>query len=707
MIATETRPRALPLLRRLAATVGVGALIGGMLLGAAATPTVPTAVDDEESTPATASMQVAVGTTGQIAADGSFDATVQIQNPSPDDLGSGVVTIEIGSEPLTTSTDIDTWLGLGIANADFSVVATTPSDDVLSGETAVVEATASTTAIDDLAPGVYPVRASISTTSAIGDPPPPALAPAGTVVIVPGGMLPRTAVLMPLTATPQNGSLLTADELAALTAEDGALTAQLDAVTGSSAILGVDPAIIAAIRLLGTSAPESATAWLSRLENLSNDQFLLQFGDADAAVQAQAGEQALLQPGSFQPLLDAANFTAPTPTATPDDSAPAAGEAVLPDDTELTALPQARTDVLWPRAELDEDDLSTFADYLGDDVTTILPASATDAAATAPAPAQVGGHSILLTSDTASARLSAAVTQADEVARNRELAATIAHLSLSNTEGPVLLGLARSEARSGPSLRTALSALSSSTITLDELTTDDAPSVTLTSDRVAERATALAALLGDEQRLASFATILDEPRVLLTPERIRMLRLIGVGVPAEDFPAAVRAHREDTTALLDAVGIQEPSAIQLFTAAAPLPVWIRNDLPWPVRVSLTTEPSDARLDVQPTTEVDALADSNTRVTVPVEARVASGSLRVDFRLSSPAGVPIGQPQSADVTVRADWEGIGLGILGGIIVLLLAFGVIRTVRRRRRDAAADVPADTDAADSGEAVAPAQE
>mgnify|MGYP000517576119 CR=1 FL=1 len=56
--------------------------------------------------------------------------------------------------------------------------------------------------------------------------------------------------------------------------------------------------------------------------------------------------------------------------------------------------------------------------------------------------------------------------------------------------------------------------------------------------------------------------------------------------------------------------------------------------------------------------VDAVADA---APVPVEARVASGDLRVDFRLYSPTGVPIGQVQSADVTVRADWEGIGLGI----------------------------------------------
>ena len=73
--------------------------------------------------------------------------------------------------------------------------------------------------------------------------------------------------------------------------------------------------------------------------------------------------------------------------------------------------------------------------------------------------------------------------------------------------------------------------------------------------------------------------------------------------------------------------------------------------------------------------------------VPVEARVGSGVLDVDFRLTSPTGVRIGMDQTATVTVRAEWEGIGLGILGGIIGLLLVLGIVRTIVRRRKGAQA--------------------
>ena len=51
-------------------------------------------------------------------------------------------------------------------------------------------------------------------------------------------------------------------------------------------------------------------------------------------------------------------------------------------------------------------------------------------------------------------------------------------------------------------------------------------------------------------------------------------------------------------------------------------------------------------------------------------------------------MPISQPESVRVSVRAEWEAIGLGVFGGLIVLLLGLGIIRTVRRRRREAIAE-------------------
>jgi hypothetical protein len=86
--------------------------------------------------------------------------------------------------------------------------------------------------------------------------------------------------------------------------------AQLDAVTGSNAVLAVDPAIVAAIRVLGTAAPASAVAWLSDLMTLPNPRFALQFGDADLATQIAAGLGAPLTALPLDPYMSARDFRA-------------------------------------------------------------------------------------------------------------------------------------------------------------------------------------------------------------------------------------------------------------------------------------------------------------------------------------------------------------------------------------------------------------
>src|SRR5690606_239785 len=183
--------------------------------------------------------------------------------------------------------------------------------------------------------------------------------------------------------TPADGALLSADELAALTAPDGALTGQLDAVTGTDAILAVDPAIPAAIRLLGARAPQTATAWLDRLERLPNDVFPLQFADADPTVQAHAGLPELLTPLDHTPLLDPTDFPQSTPGPTPEPSRTSSPQPELPDWGALTAIFGAESGILWPRADLTDDDLATFETYLGAAPTTILPSTALDAGARA------------------------------------------------------------------------------------------------------------------------------------------------------------------------------------------------------------------------------------------------------------------------------------------------------------------------------------
>jgi hypothetical protein len=90
--------------------------------------------------------------------------------------------------------------------------------------------------------------------------------------------------------------------------------------------------------------------------------------------------------------------------------------------------------------------------------------------------------------------------------------------------------------------------------------------------------------------------------------------------------------------------------------------------------------------------------------VPVQAQLGSGDVTIHLELRSPTGVLIGGAQTREVHVRAEWEGIGLVIMGVFGVGFLLVGVIRTIQRRRRRRLTDVEADAEQTDVQEPTEP---
>ncbi|MGM1018454.1 MAG: DUF6049 family protein [Actinomycetota bacterium] len=675
----------------LAFAVSLG-LAGAALSGTS----IPAAAETvEEPADGVVRLSLSAGVNGVVEVGDPVLATATVRNGTTDEVSAGRLLLEINRTPITESTALTLWTALGAYEGTFSPLGNGNTRPVDPEDDATASVLIDEEDLGDLHAGVYPIRAelngattgdTVSGTLTAQDP------TARNVLIVSDDADTRLGVVVPITATPESGELLTGEELSVLTAPDGALTAQLDGVGGTAAILAVDPAILAAIRVLGSSAPQTALDWLLRLNALPNERFALQFGDADATTQAQAGLDALLDPPALDTYLDPIDFvptaTTPAPASTPEPTEPN-----LPGTEELTHLEGAERGVLWPRGDATSDDLAMFArGSSASETTTILPS--TSVRSPDSAVGTVDGERVLLTNSAASAAFSTATATIDPEARQSALAEAIALLALGDPAEPLLIGLARSEDRTADALRDTIAAIDGrgDMVGLDDLLAENAPAIEVVTDPDASRGPALERLLADEEELTAFSSILDDPMLLMAPERIQIMRTISVGSVSGEFAAEVETHREQTRTTLDAVGIQPPSPVQLISAAAPLPVWVRNDLPWPVNVRLSAQPSDPRLAVQPFVEVEALAASNTRVLVPVEARVGSGELVVGFDLASPTGVPIGPPQSANVTVRADWESIGLVVLGGLVVLLFGVGLTRTVIRRRRDRTEEESAD---------------
>jgi len=131
-------------------------------------------------------------------------------------------------------------------------------------------------------------------------------------------------MVVALTAPPRSSGLIDAELLANYTSEFGLLTKSSTKSLIDRWLIGIDPSIIASVRILGSDAPESARAWLDRLAGASNETFPLSWADSDLTLPLHAGSAGLLEPESFDFAIDPALFApvadepsasiSPTPT---------------------------------------------------------------------------------------------------------------------------------------------------------------------------------------------------------------------------------------------------------------------------------------------------------------------------------------------------------------------------------------------------------
>ncbi|GAA1466933.1 DUF6049 family protein [Microbacterium thalassium] len=733
MTVTPSPPRAARR-RALAAAVvsAVLALSPLSALSASAATATPEPTDPASDASGSIDLTLAPVSSGILEPGDSLTVTMKLDNGTPNEIASSPVDLAIGTRPLSSRTALSSWLaGTAAAVATTELAGTTLSAaEPLTSSVRSLTVPASAVGLQDLEPGVYPLVATISTgdvdvssTSAIVVPDPDADEVATTLVV-------------PVTAGPRSTGLLSAADLTSLTAFDGALTAQLTAVRGTTAVLAIDPAIPASIRVLGNQAPASALEWLTELLALPNERFALQFGDADPGVQLAAGLAeplapraltAYLNPEDFDGFIDGTQPTAiPTPEPTETDAAEAEEtEADLPSLDELLSIGDSLTDVYWPATDSVTGDTVAALGALGSDGSALtIVSSRTTAAGSSggvvAARSAAGEASVLVYDAESSAELSAAAAADEPIARSASVAAATAQLAFAaagSSARPIAIALDRG----------ALPTRTGASIVMTAI--DDAPGIALTTldelSASAERSVTIAQAevdpvrVGDTERLrdgeadvARFATILEDRSLLTGPERAEILQLLGTAWTADPAAAhlAVTAHGAEVADTLDSVGLLPTSDITLAGSTASLRFWVRNDLPYPVDVVLLTSSDNLRLSVDSAIPVAATASSNTRVVVPVQARIGNGQVALELELRSPSGISIGTAQTVEVNVRAEWEGVGIAVLSVLVAGLVVIGAVRTVlrlRSRRRpadgepDAAgAHAPEEADAADAGD-------
>ncbi|VXB99496.1 MULTISPECIES: DUF6049 family protein [unclassified Frigoribacterium] len=540
----------------------------------------------------------------------------------------------------------------------------------------------------------------------------------------------RVAVAVPITTPESETGVLDASALAAYTSDGGVLRRELDAVSGTGATLGVDPMIVASIRLLGTEAPQSAVDWLAELQALPNDMFPLAYADADVAGLRQAGATSVPAVTSLDTLVDPARFEgmpaatdtpteAPSqgtddgsgtgvagsdPSALPSDGStaeptaePTPGDGVvLPTTAQLLDFPWTQRDVVWPReSSVVSADLTTFA--AGPYTSTIVSSGNVDVDgdSTENAAVTVGGVPAVVSDDP----LSTLVTQAAEATSLAEWQSTMARLSATVAtvayERPsdartLLTTLEREWPSTGQFLTRTLQAVdglpwvSGATLT-DALASTPSTATVVDSPESDARLDQLSELVSADQKVVDFSTALAEPQFVTETARLRTMALASHAWRdnVDGFPAEVASAVADATATSGLVAVVQGSPIAILGDRSALPLYLENRTDSVATVMLNLTPSNSILSIERSPiEVTIQPQSQTRVSVPVQS-VANGTVSVQLQLVSLSGVAIATPVDVPLSVQAGWETAITWIFGVAFAALFLGGLYRTFRKRRR------------------------
>ncbi|MBB5844965.1 hypothetical protein HD599_003288 [Conyzicola lurida] len=516
----------------------------------------------------------------------------------------------------------------------------------------------------------------------------------------------RVAAVFPLTTPESRTALLSATTLESYTSASGILTRDLEAVIDTPVAIGIDPMILASIRVLGTAAPQSALDWLDRLGEATNETFALTYADSDITVALQAGAGSVLGPTSFDFAVDPARFAAASATATPDPAATpdAGGAPALPTTQSLLDWDYSLNAVAWPVAGTV---VATDIASIGTSgfTTTILSSGNVDRSDDTLAHATVNDTSAVVTDDTLSDLFDDAInapTLEDWQSSAGVLQAAIDATAAtgSDTGATVLLAVDRESLGSASRLGITMSAIetlaSSDVAGLSSIVSSPPAGATLVeTPQTAERVAAAQSLLATEVSDSAFATVAANPLLITGERRLRLLATLSTAW--NSYPggwgSALTLFQQESVVLHESVQVVQSSDITLVADRASLPVTVSNALGQPVTVNVSVTAPTPILEIEEASvPVTIEPDSQKRAQIPVQS-LSNGTADISVIVYSTAGVQLGEPTMVRINVYAGWETPITVALGILVFIVFGFGVARTIIRRRnarREAANPTP-----------------
>lgn len=583
---------------------------------------------------------------------------IEIENPGSDATAPTTVEVLLTSAPISTRYSLSRWFA-GDAFLASSVITSVevPAIDALERLSLQATVDAEELGLEGRAWGAYGVAASA-----------PDLGGANTIIVrdAPGESQPTSVALAaPIDAEIDDSGLLDAETLETLTSRSGGPRRALDAALDAGATIGIDPAFGTSIEALGSDAPDDAIDWLDRADTAST--YSLLYGNADPFAQLRAGTFPLEPRGI--PRADA-------------DPLPAS----------LGSIGQRQPVVDATKEIVQQAELTALADF----GTVVFSTELLDDGpqnATPSAHARVGGVDVLA-ADAELQELVHAAGSADPLessAVRAKIVALLATVTRERPSDPRMLAAvlpASSGGDTAPLLADLAEAQFVRTTDIDAALAApprDAALAAMDDPDRSAGAELVSDALEQEAAVASIASIVDEPATLLAELRLELLAALPTaGRPVTDADRLAIASLADSLKdIRTAVEIVGGSDIHAVGESVGLPITITNRLEVPANVVLTLRPTNALVSVdQPRVDVTVAPESQQRVQVPIDV-VGTGTLWMIVQLHTPDGVPLGQTQMLRISAQPTIEVAVAWAIGAAIVLLLGFGIFRSIQKRRR------------------------
>lgn len=663
----------------MAATTATALGVGAIALGV----TPASATDTDQDLP---TRVVAVpAESGILVDEADLSVRITVTNTSDRTISGARAELRFDESPVTEESILRAWL------TDTSVprspsATTVPLVDIGPGGTAVATLTVAADDIDlDETAGVrlvsVAVRADgqvlgIDRTAVVGR-------PAGTL----SGISAITAVV-PLIAPEARNRFLSTDDLADLTAPDGALDRALETGLGRGVVFAIDPRIIASIRVLGDAAPASATDFLTRLEQAPNDSFALRWADADPVATVGLLDEPLpapLGPGTATLVDTAPAAEQPDPSASPEPDTPTADRIAL---DELTAWPHTLERWVWPHpGTLTEEGATAL---VGDGIDSALVAEADVSGGDGLLRIVASGMRAVVTDDQAGHTVSAALESGSRHLRNAavvELGALLSVAPSGNGSPPLVITADRGEAASPQGLGALLDEVvalpwvrGGGLATATVPTAPETNAALVAAEPDAARTALIKELLSIEASDEQFARIAIQPELLHEDRRLDLLTALSLG--GESLTVATDLFRQRSAQLQSGVQVVESNTITLLTDRTSLPVTVQNSLPVPVRVFVRVDAATGQLRIEDQrVETTVGAGAQARALIPVQSLV-NGEVDITVSVRADDGAVIGAPIRVELNLQAGWETAGTIAIGAVIALLFGVGLFRDIRKRR-------------------------